>query len=82
VSSFKNVFVDSTGSANLLYSFEDGDLQMVSLERRMIAIANLQLQSHASETLAMLEDSSVDRFAEVFLKDQSLGPQAFDEFIQ
>ena len=43
---------------------------------------DVQLQSHASETLAMLEDSSVDRFAEVFLKDQSLGPHAFDEFIQ
>ncbi len=30
----------------------------------------------------MLEDSTVDRFAEVFLRDCSLGPAVFDEFMQ
>ena len=30
----------------------------------------------------MLEDSSVDRFTDVFLKDYALAPSTFDEYLQ
>ena len=30
----------------------------------------------------MLEDTSVDRFSEVFLQSQTLGPAVYDEYLQ
>ncbi|WVQ80672.1 hypothetical protein IAT38_002777 [Cryptococcus sp. DSM 104549] len=65
---FKNVLVDPTGRVNLFAEWEEGEVQL--------------LRHHARETLGMLEDESVDRFADVFLKDQSLGPEVFDEYLQ
>jgi hypothetical protein len=41
-----------------------------------------QLRHHARETLAMLEDIETDRFAEVFLRSESLPVQVFDECLR
>lgn len=62
-----DVFVDPTGSVNVFGDWEKGDVQL--------------LRYQARETLAMLEDANVDRFAEVFLQDQTLGPASFDEYM-
>lgn len=63
---FSDVFVDPTGTVNVFAEWERGDVEL--------------LRHHARETLAMLEDASIDRFAEVFLQDQTLGPASFDEY--
>ena len=47
-----------------------------------MAETDQQLRHHAKETLALLEDSSVDSFAEVFLRDRKLGLDVFDEYIR
>nr|XP_031858971.1 uncharacterized protein CI109_005639 [Kwoniella shandongensis]KAA5526043.1 hypothetical protein CI109_005639 [Kwoniella shandongensis] len=65
--SFDNVFVDPTGRVNLFAGWEKGDVQL--------------LRHHARQTLAMLEDERIDRFADVFLRQQSLGPEVYDEFV-
>ncbi|KAK4685401.1 U3 small nucleolar RNA-associated protein 22, partial [Tremellales sp. Uapishka_1] len=65
---FEDIFVDPTGMINLLAGWEKGELGY--------------LQRHARETLAMLEDAAVDRFADVFLKSYTLGVKVFDEYIQ
>ncbi|KAK8853038.1 hypothetical protein IAR55_003739 [Kwoniella newhampshirensis] len=66
--SFDNVLVDPTGRVNIFAGWERCDIQL--------------LRHHARQTLAMLEDESDDRFADVFLRQQSLGPEVFDDFIQ
>lgn len=43
--------------------------------------ADRQLRYYARETLAMIEDSTVDHFADVFLHSQTLGPASFDEYM-
>lgn len=42
----------------------------------------VQLQHHARETLALLEDSGRDHFAEVFIHDQTGMLKAFDEVVR
>lgn len=64
---YADVFVDPSGTVNVLAEWEKGEVELV--------------RHYARETLAMLEDTGVDRFAEVFLHNQTLGPAAFDEYI-
>ena len=42
----------------------------------------LQLRYHAQQTLIMLEDPLIDRFAEVFLRDHLYCSAGFDEYLQ
>lgn len=65
---FDDVLVDPTGTVNVFAGWNKGEIEL--------------LRYHARETLAMLEDSNVDRFADVVLRDVSLGPQTFDEYLQ
>ncbi|ORY28154.1 Nrap protein [Naematelia encephala] len=67
VSAYQHVLVDVTGSINVFAGWEQGEVQL--------------LQLHARETLAMLEDTSVDRFGDVLLRDTKLGTAVFDECI-
>jgi U3 small nucleolar RNA-associated protein 22 len=62
-----NVMVDPEGMVNVLSGWEDGEVQL--------------LRHHARETLAMLEDHSVDRFAEVFARAQRGRVGVFDEVV-
>lgn len=64
---FKDVMVDPSGMVNVFAGWEKGDVQL--------------LRHHARETLAMLEDHSVDRFGEVFSKGKSGQIGVFDEVI-
>lgn len=64
---YKGIFVDPSGTVNILAEWENGDFELI--------------RYYARETLAMLEDGGVDRFAEVFLHNQALGPAAFDEYM-
>jgi U3 small nucleolar RNA-associated protein 22 len=64
---YSDVFVDPSGTVNIIGEWERGDIELV--------------RHYARETLAMLEDSNVDRFADVFLHNQTLGPAAFDEYL-
>lgn len=61
------VFVDPSRSVNIFADWEEGEVDL--------------LRHHARETLAMLEDHSADRFAEVFLRSVG-GTSVFDEFIR
>ncbi|BEJ17027.1 hypothetical protein CspHIS471_0604280 [Cutaneotrichosporon sp. HIS471] len=67
VGAFSDVLVDPTGTVNLFAGWEKGDVQL--------------LRHYARETLAMLEDSTADHFADVFLQSQTLGPASFDEYV-
>ncbi|TXT04376.1 hypothetical protein VHUM_04143 [Vanrija humicola] len=67
VDAYNDILVDPTGTLNLFGAWEKGDVEL--------------LRYFARETLAMLEDSSVDHFADVFLADHTLGPATFDEYI-
>ncbi|OCF40806.1 hypothetical protein I317_05418 [Kwoniella heveanensis CBS 569] len=64
------ILVDPTGRVNIFAEWEKGEVDL--------------LRYHARETLAMLEDETagLDHFANVFLRNQSLGPEVFDEFIR
>ncbi|WVF73208.1 hypothetical protein IAT40_008027 [Kwoniella sp. CBS 6097] len=64
------ILVDPTGRVNIFAEWEKGEVEL--------------LRYHAKETLAMLEDESagLDHFANVFLRNHSLGPEVFDEFIR
>lgn len=68
LNAFEDVMVDPTGSVNIFAGWNKGEIGL--------------LRYHARETLAMLEDSSIDRFADVFLRDISFGPHAFDEYLE
>ncbi|OWT39986.1 U3 small nucleolar RNA-associated protein 22 [Cryptococcus neoformans Bt1] len=63
---FSHVFTDPTGLVNIFAGWDEGEIDF--------------LRYHARETLAMLEDESGERFADVFLKEFDLGPAVFDEF--
>lgn len=65
---YSHVLVDSSGRINVFAEWDEGDV--------------LLLQHHARETLAMLEDTESDHFADLFLKDRNLGLSAFDEYIE
>lgn len=65
---FSHVFTDPTGLVNIFADWDAGEIDF--------------LRYHARETLAMLEDESGERFADVFLKEFDLGPAVFDEFFQ
>ncbi|GMK59457.1 hypothetical protein CspeluHIS016_0800630 [Cutaneotrichosporon spelunceum] len=67
VGAFSDILVDPTGSVNIFAGWEKGDVQL--------------LRQYARETLAMLEDSTADHFADVFLHSQTLGPASFDEYM-
>lgn len=67
ISVYQDIFVDPSGSINIIGDWEKGDVEL--------------LRHHARETLALLEDTTVDRFAEVFLHNQTLGPASFDEYM-
>ena len=64
---FDNVLVDPTGTVNVLAGWEEGEVQL--------------LKHHARETLAMLEDHSVDRFDELFAKPTKAQIGVYDEVI-
>ena len=65
---FSHVFTDPSGLVNIFAGWDEGEIDF--------------LRYHARETLAMLEDESGERFADVFLKEFDLGPAVFDEFFQ
>ncbi|WVR00376.1 hypothetical protein IAU59_007519 [Kwoniella sp. CBS 9459] len=64
------ILVEPTGRVNIFAEWEQGEVDL--------------LKYHARETLAMLEDETagLDHFANVFLRNQTLGPEVFDEFIR
>lgn len=64
---FDKVLVDPTGTVNVLAGWEEGEVQL--------------LKHHARETLAMLEDHSVDRFDELFAKPTKAQIGVYDEVI-
>jgi U3 small nucleolar RNA-associated protein 22 len=64
---YKHVLVDPTGSVNVFAGWEEGEIEL--------------LRHYARETLAMLEDHSVDRFAETFLRHLDPRAGAFDEIV-
>jgi U3 small nucleolar RNA-associated protein 22 len=83
VKAFKDVLVDHTGSVNVLAGWEKGDVDLVCCPLTLLSGTEItQLRYHARETLAMLEDTSLDRFDEVFLRDHTLGPVSCDEYIE
>ncbi|CAK9784420.1 Nrap protein, partial [Cutaneotrichosporon oleaginosum] len=67
INAFSDILVDPTGTVNVFAGWEKGDVQL--------------LRHYARETLAMLEDSTGDHFADVFLNSQTLGPASFDEYM-
>lgn len=62
---FERVFVDPTGSVNLLSSMPASGLEL--------------LQQEARQTFAMLNDAETDHFGALFLQDRSAPFFAFDE---
>jgi U3 small nucleolar RNA-associated protein 22 len=86
--SYDHVFSDRTGSINLFAGWDKGDIDLVSsvtswdASHWFFQTNDTQIRLHARETLVMLEDSSVDCFAEVFLKNHTLSMGVFDDVFQ
>lgn len=75
--------MDPTHTVNVFASWERGEIALVSGRgSEVIQALNLQLQHEARETLAMLTDPEIDRFADVFLKPLVLPSARFDEHVR